>query len=769
MAEKSKNQISSAFKEIKQRIGKNETNPEIVGSPDWKDFKDDSLIPLTSIFSDLESTSIGRDLSKHLNNIINTFERDDRYERYYLAMRMPEIDGALDIYASETATQDSQGNIINVFCSSSKVQKIINDLFDRIGMEDKGFDIIKGMCAYGDEFYEIIYSKNGKSIHSINMIPREYVGRYEENGVLKNFFIRKSKKTRDKRDSYYSFDYAQMNKSEHVEIDPFRILHWRISNSDFAPYGKSILDSVITPLEELRLMEQSLLLARISRAPERRIYYVNVGQAQGEKGIAMAREIVKGLKRKSILDRGNGNKLDNNIDFFGASEDLVVPFRKDEERSSIESLPQLNDPGQLQDLEFIRDRIFPGLGIPRQYLFDDTFANANTNLSNKNIQFAKRIRRIQKYFIYNLYKIAYIELKLKNVPKKDYEDLLITMNNPSNVDIREKLETESNKWNLISSIKSMNSEKVFYNDFQIYQDVLGMNYDEILKLMIQNIAQEQDRNPFAFVEEDKRPADFLIVDQLKTEEGEEGGGGAEDTGEIPPEAEDAFSDMEPTETPEEETTPTETEETPPEGEIEEEPVEGEETPIEDLSDQGGEEIGGLFSKSDETEEDLSDQGGEEIGGLFSEPKKKQKDLSDQGGREIGGLFSEPKKKQKDLSDQGGREIGGLFSEPKKKQKDLSDQGAREIESIFSSFNPKDKKKKQIIFEEALNRAKNFTKKKLGKIDEELEVNDVEIFKNEIKNNPKYTVPIYSEDFLRISAEFTGIEKIQEKQTYFEEK
>jgi hypothetical protein len=677
-------------------------------------------------------------------------------------MRMPEIDGALDIYASETATQDSQGNIINVFCSSSKVQKIINDLFDRIGIEDKGFDIIKGMCAYGDEFYEIIYSKSGKGIHSVNMIPREYVGRYEENGVLKNFFIRKSKKTRDKRDSYYSFDYAQMNKSEHVEIDPFRILHWRITNSDFAPYGKSILDSVITPLEELRLMEQSLLLARISRAPERRIYYVNVGQAQGEKGIAMAREIVKGLKRKSILDRGNGNKLDNNIDFFGASEDLVIPFRKDEEKSSIESLPQLNDPGQLQDLEFIRDRIFPGLGIPRQYLFDDTFANANTNLSNKNIQFAKRIRRIQKYFVYNLYKIAYIELKLKNVPKKDYEDLLITMNNPSNVDVREKLETESNKWNLISSIKSMNSEKVFYNDFQIYQDVLGMNYDEILKLMIQNIAQEQDRNPFAFVEEDKRPADFLIVDQLKTEDEEGETEGAEDTEEIPPEAEEAFSDIEPT-TPQE---PVEGEEETPEEESEEgeEPIETED----DLSDQGGEEIGGLFSEPVEGE-DLSNQGGEEIGGLFSEPKKKQKDLSDQGGREIDGLFSEPKKKQKDLSDQGGREIDGLFSEPKKKQKDLSNQGGREVESIFSSFNPKDKKKKQVIFEEALNRARNFTKKKLGKIDEALEMDDVEIFKNEIKNNPKYTVPIYSEDFLRISAEFSGIEKIQEKQTYFEEK
>jgi hypothetical protein len=648
---------------------------------------------------------------------------------------MPEIDGALDIYASETATQDDKGNIINVFCSSSKVQKIVNDLFDRIGIEDKGFDVIKGMCGYGDEFYEVIYSKNGRSIHSINMIPREYIGRYEENGVLKNFFVRKSKKSRDKRDSYYSFDYAQMNKTEHIEIDPFRILHWRVSNSDFAPYGKSILDSVITPLEELRLMEQSLLLARISRAPERRIYYVNVGQAQGEKGIAMAREIVKGLKRKSILDKGNGNKLDTNIDFFGASEDLIVPFRKDEERSSIESLPQMNDPGQLQDLEFIRDRIFPGLGIPRQYLFDDTFSNANTNLSNKSIQFAKRIRRIQKFFIYNLYKLAYIELKLKNIPKKDFEDLLITMNNPSNVDVREKLETESNKWNLISSIKSMNSEKVFYNDFQIYQEVLGLNYDQILKLMIQNIAQEQSKNPFAFVDEDKRPSDFLIIDQLKTEtneEGEESEEDAESAEEIPPEAEEAFSDME---KPVEEEPPIEGEET--EEEMDEETPEeetGEEAPEEDYSDEEGSKIEDVFNKSKK------------------ESPSSEEDYSDEEGSKIEDVFNKPKKKSK------------------KEEKDYSDEEGSKIEDIFSSFSNNSKKKKQIIFENALNRAKNFTKKKLSKFDENFtEEDEIEIFKNEIKNNPKYTVPIYTEDYLKMSSEFLGIEKIQEKQTYFEEK
>ena len=734
------NDISSkVFKEIKDRLVRNEIDSEIVGSPAWKDIKDNSLIPLSSIFSELNDTTIGRDVSKYLNNIINTFDRDDRYERYRLAMKMSEVDGALDIYAAETATQDDKGNIINVFCSSSKVQKIISELFDRIGLEDKGFDIIKGMCAYGDEFYEIIYSKNGKSIHSINMIPREYLGRYEENGVLKGFFVRKSKKTRDQRDSYYSFDYANVNKKDNVEIEPFRILHWRVSSSEFAPYGKSILDSIITPLEELRLMEQSLLVARISRAPERRLYYVNVGQAQGEKGIAMAREIIKGLKKKSILDKGNGNRLESNIDFFGATEDMVIPFRKDEEKSSVESLPQLNDPGQLQDLEFIRDRIFPGLGIPRQYLFDDAFANANTNLSNKSIQFAKRIRRIQKFFIYNLYKLAYIELKLRNINKKDYEDLLITMNNPSNVDVREKLETESNKWNLVSSIKSMNSDKVFYNDFQIYQEVLGLNYDQILNLMVQNIAQEQSKNPFGFVEEDKRPADFLIIDQLKADV-EEGGeeavpGEDADNNGIPDEAEAAFASV-PGEGDTSDVSGT------PDEEMEEEPVEGEEeeeeTPEKDDSEEAGDELNSLFS-GEEEEEDIESE--------------EEQDDSETAGDELNSIFQDKKKPKK---------------KKKKEEKEIdnSEQAGDELKDIFSSFNPKDKKKKQMIFEEAIKRAKNFTINKLKRIDESTYKRE-EI--REIKNNPKYTVPIYSEEYLKISSEFIGIEKIQDKQTYFEEK
>jgi hypothetical protein len=258
-------------------------------------------------------------------------------------------------------------------------------------------------------------------------------------------------------------------------------------------------------------------------------------------------------------------------DVMGSIEDIVIPKRIGEEPSTVDVLAQLNDPGQLADIEFIRDRLFSGLGIPRQYLFDDTFANANTNLSNKNVQFAKRSRRIQKFFIYNLYKIAIIQLRLLNINPKFYKDLTITMNNPSNIDEREKIETENARWGLISSMKSLNSDKIFYNDFFIYKEILKLSDNEILELLKYNLLQQNDLNPFAFMPEDKRPEGYQILDQLKNppqpdeENMDEMGEEQPTEEEIPQDVQDQFGPP-----PEEE--PAESEEEIPQ----EEPVENEE-------------------------------------------------------------------------------------------------------------------------------------------------------------------------------------------------
>jgi hypothetical protein len=548
-----KDQLKNAFKKIKEKLTDKITDDEIVGQP-VIDKKKKDLIPLTSIFSDENADKISRKILTYLSNIENSQDREEKYAKVDNYLNFPEVDGVLDIYVNEALMNGIDEKTINVYSANKKVMDIVNDLFYRLGIEDKAYEIIKNFIAYGDEFHEVVFSKNLKKITGINRIPRQFVGRTERNGILQYFFIKDTNTAKNTNNFSYSFNlsYGQAEKEDRKKIEPFRILHWKIPSAINDPYGKSILESIFTVIEELKMMEQSLLIARITRAPERRIYNVNVGQAQGEKGIAYAREIVSRLKKKRILDASNNKDLELMTDVMGSIEDIVIPKRIGEEPSTVDTLPQLNDPGQLADIEFIRDRLFSGIGIPRQYLFDDTFANANTNLSNKNIQFAKRARRIQKFFVYNLYKLAIIQLRILNVNPKFYKDLTITMNNPSNIDEREKIETENARWGLISSMKSLNSDKVFYNDFFIYKEILKMSDNEVLDLMKNNLIQQNDLNPFAFLPEDKRPEGYQILDQLKNppqpEESTDMGmgmeGGMEETPpqeeEIPQEVQDQF-------------------------------------------------------------------------------------------------------------------------------------------------------------------------------------------------------------------------------------
>lgn len=585
-----KDQLKSAFKKIKDKLSEKITDDEIIGQP-VIDKKKKDLVPLTSIFSDENTDKISKKILTYLSNIETSQDREEKYAKVDNYLNFPEVNGALDIYVNETLMPGIDDKTINVFCSNKKVMDIINDLFYRIGIEDKAYEIVKNFIAYGDEFYEIVFSKSLKKITGINRIPRQFVGRTERNGILQNFFIKDVNNVKNTNNFSYNFNlsYGQTEKEDRKKIEPFRILHWKIPSSVNDPYGKSVLESIFTVIEELKMMEQSLLIARITRAPERRIYNVNVGQAQGEKGIAYAREIVSRLKKKRILDASNNRDLELMTDVMGSVEDIIIPKRIGEEPSTVDVLAQLNDPGQLADIEFIRDRLFSGLGIPRQYLFDDTFANANTNLSNKNIQFAKRARRIQKFFIYNLYKLAIIQLRLLNINPKFYKDLTISMNNPSNIDEREKIETENARWGLISSMKSLNADKVFYNDFFIYKEILKLSDNEVLELLKYNLLQQNDLNPFAFMSEDKRPEGYQILDQLKNPPQPEETGG-EDMGmnmeetpptgeeEIPPEVENQFGPPPEEEPLEDIGEPPTEEELETEEENVEEPTEGEEIP-----------------------------------------------------------------------------------------------------------------------------------------------------------------------------------------------
>lgn len=504
-----KSDVLTAWKRIDRALKRSTPDSEISGEPN-KSLMSIDLLPLEL---SPDKTLLGALNANNLARMQDLWEKDQldrkkRYEKLKVVQEHPEIDGALNIYADEATTEDQTGEIIHISHPDEQVKDIIEDLFERVGIEEKAWGIIKNFCGYGDEFYEVVIARSGRAILKLSRIPREAVERVEENNILKGFrLIEEELEQNDFH--FYKVNYNTQQEQNDELIFPFRILHFRIPSDKYGIYGQAVIDSIVATIEQLKMMEKALIVARVTRAPERRVFTIDVGTLAGEKAIRYANMVVqnfKGKRRLNYYTNETGDRqTDLQRDIFGTVEDLVVPKRAGSEGNQITTLEQANNLGDIADIEFLRDKIFPALGIPRQYFFDDTFANANTNLSSKSIPFAKKIRRVQRFFINQLYKLCIIELKLWGFSNETISQLIISMNNPSNLDDRDRIAVETERWNLIAAIKGLNAEKVFFPDYMIYKDFLKLDDDEIVTMLKLCQLQEQGINPFEAFELEERP------------------------------------------------------------------------------------------------------------------------------------------------------------------------------------------------------------------------------------------------------------------------
>ena len=555
MAEKNNKEVLALWKSIDDFQKKIELDPEIIGEPDYKKIKDDNIIPAVLKPDDRNGLDIwGGANAQRISDIFEdqvekVEERLKRYDLLERAIRHPEINGGLNIYADEAASEDEDGNVIKVFSEDEKIKTLLETMFERIGAHENAWQIIKNMGGMGDDFYEVVINQSGKNILKLNPLNKRKIKRVEKMGRLQGFLPYNAQTDQN------TFYYWRTTKEEEdlKMIYPWRILHFKIGSSSYSRYGiygEAIIDSVLDTIAKLQLMEKAMVIARITRAPERRVYNIDVGQLTGDKAIRYAREAVAMMKNKKTLDVTNKSRLDNQADIFGQTEDIVIPRRSDMQGNSIEVLPAANGLGDIADIEFLQNRITPAMGIPRSYLIDDSFQNANINLSSKSIHFAKRIKRIQRFFLYNMYKLAVIELRLNGFKDKDViNKFTLVMNNPSNIDETQKLELETARWTLITTIKGVggpSGESVpFYPDYLIYKEILRKSDEEIVEILKLNYLQASGSNPFNIKPEDERPPGAEDLEQgppqaAATGEPGEGEG-------VPPEAETALGGTPPAE------------------------------------------------------------------------------------------------------------------------------------------------------------------------------------------------------------------------------
>ncbi len=402
--------------------------------------------------------------------------RTIRYDEYREMCKVPELNQGLHIYADNSTQYNVRKDVLEIQSDNNKIIEILEELFfDRLDINSNIWSYTKNMCKFGDEFIEVI-PDDKKKPHYIVSLERvkkpERITRDERKGILKRFI-------------WESSDNAVAATHRKKVFQPWQMIHLKIDDDDFDPYGKSILESGRKVWKRLSLMEDAMLVYRISRAPERRVFYIDVGTLSTKEANKYVDQLKRKFKKKQFINPSTG-EIDEKANPLAVDEDFFIPVRQDSQGTRIETLPPGMNLGEIDDVKYFKDQILKIMGIPSGYITGPEGGGGydpKSFLSQQDIQFSRTIERIQKFIVRGLEKIAITELILsKDIEEDQLTNFQIILTPPSNVDQLMEIEIRNQQFTLIQQIKALEN---FLPDEWIYQEVLGLSDKEINKIKLQ--------------------------------------------------------------------------------------------------------------------------------------------------------------------------------------------------------------------------------------------------------------------------------------------
>ena len=342
----------------------------------------------------------------------------------------PEIGTALDIFSEEACVTSEQGFMVNVNSKSDRIKSILNDLFvNRLSINIILPMICRAMCKYGNNYMLLNIDKDN-GIMGWKQLPVYEMERYE-NGTAYPYVSAPSvslnnvdeTKTEDTK-------FVWVGQTEYIPYRSWQIAHFRLLyDSQFLPYGVSVLNKARRHFRMLSMMEDMMLIYRLDRSIERRIFKINVGAIDTEDVPAYVQEIANNFKRTPIIDPMTG-QIDLRKNIMCNTEDFFIPVRDENTPSPIETLPAGQNLTAMDDIKFIQNKLFTALRVPKSFLnFEETTGDGK-NLSLMDVRFTRTTNRIQQALLMELNKIAMIHLFLLGFTD-EITDFTLTMNNPS--------------------------------------------------------------------------------------------------------------------------------------------------------------------------------------------------------------------------------------------------------------------------------------------------------------------------------------------------
>jgi hypothetical protein len=386
-----------------------------------------------------------------------SYDRMARYSDYSEMEYTPEIASALDIYAEEASASDERGNILHIFSENPKIKSILDDLFyDTLNIDFNITPWVRDLCKYGDLF---LFNEVSPEFGIINVTPIPVNEIEREEGFDPN------------NPGAVRFRWiTQGNKVlENWEITHFRLL----GNDAFLPYGSSILESARRVWRQLILIEDAMLVYRIVRSPERRVFYIDVGAIPPEEIPNYMEQARTTLRSNSVIDSNTG-RVDLRYNPLSVDEDYFIPIRGGEATSKVDTLAGGTNVTAIEDVEYIQKKLFSSLKVPKAFLGYDESIGSKATLSQEDIRFSRTINRIQKIILSELQKIAIIHLHANGFTGEDLLDFDLELSNPSTVAQQQKLELYRTKLEIAGGAPEGVVDRRW-----VRKEILGLTDDEI--------------------------------------------------------------------------------------------------------------------------------------------------------------------------------------------------------------------------------------------------------------------------------------------------
>jgi hypothetical protein len=409
--------------------------------------------------------------------------RIDLFRDYDTMDMDPIIASALDIYADESLTVNELGKVLVVHADDDNIKGILTNLFyDVLNIEHNLWSWTRNMAKYGD-FYMRLYVSPEYGVYQIEPISAYNVERLENTDPLNK--------------NYVKFQIRPTDTSQVETLEFFECAHFRLlSDSNFLPYGKAMIEGARRVWKQLSLMEDAMLINRIMRAPERRIFKLDVGNIPPQDIDSFIEKQITKLKRIPYVDPQTG---DYNLRFNlqNMTEDYVLPVRGSDSGTSIETLSGIEWTG-IDDIEYLRNKLMAALKIPKAFLGYEEELSGKATLASEDVRFARTIQRIQRVIISELEKIAIVHLYSQGYRDESLVNFKLELTNPSTIFEKEKIEVWGNKTELA---RNMMENKLFSKKW-IYKNVFNLSADDSDQLLDEIVEDSKQMWRFKSIEEE---------------------------------------------------------------------------------------------------------------------------------------------------------------------------------------------------------------------------------------------------------------------------